>query len=414
MHRLHQALLRQEHASRALAGSVRGAVDRPGVVAIQDAVKKEYSRPEYLIDFCGKQAARRLGIPYTRYRSTKHILNTDLFREAEVINLHNLHGHYFDYHLLPAFSARKPIVWTLHDMWAITGHCAYSYGCERWETGCFDCPLLKGSGREIVEPGPTCFDRTPQVWRQKRRLYRQVKLHVAAPSRWLLGQIERSMLAETAELHLVPNGIDLSVFQPLDRDQARWALEVPRDAKVVLFVAEKVGRGRKGFRYLLDALESIPDAESVRLLTVGAGGVPEDRLRRYRVRNLGALSDERLMCLAYNAADLFVFPTLADNQPLVLIEAMACGTPMVAFDVGGVPELVRHMETGYLAQYRSVEDLLEGIRFLLADDDRRQRMRRRCRQIAEAEYSLALQARRYLELYERAVASHPHAAAGAL
>jgi len=124
------------------------------------------------------------------------------------------------------------------------------------------------------------------------------------------------------------------------------------------------------------------------------------------VRQLGRLSDEHLQRLAFTAADVFVFPTLADNQPLVLIEALACGTPVVSFDVGGVPEMVRHLETGYLARYKDVDDLARGIQMLLKDEDARHRMRLRCRQVAEEEYSLELQARRYMALYKEAIEYH--------
>jgi len=186
---------------------------------------------------------------------------------------------------------------------------------------------------------------------------------------------------------------------------ARQALGIPLEAKTILFAAQSVAHKRKGFQYLLDALDRVRDAESVVLLTMGAKSAASSKLDRFKQRHLGRLSDERLMSLVYSAADLFVLPSLADNQPLVLIEAMACGTPMVCFQVGGLPEMVRHMETGYLAHYKDVQDLTRGIRTLLDDDDLRTRMGRRCRQIAKAEYSLQLQAKRYAELYAHAIAS---------
>jgi len=164
--------------------------------------------------------------------------------------------------------------------------------------------------------------------------------------------------------------------------------------------------GRKGFLYFLQALEKLHDIHSIWLLASGGKVELGEQAKRFKVRQLGHLSDEHLQRLAFTAADVFVFPTLADNQPLVLIEALACGTPIVSFDVGGVPEMVRHLETGYLARYKDANDFACGIQKLLKDDDLRHRMRLRCRKVAEEEYSLEQQARRYAALYEEVVKHH--------
>jgi glycosyltransferase involved in cell wall biosynthesis len=189
---------------------------------------------------------------------------------------------------------------------------------------------------------------------------------------------------------------------------ARQALDIPLDAQVILFVAANISQRRKGFAYLLQALDAIHDTEQIVLLTIGTATSAGERLARFRRRNLGRLSDDRLLALTYNAADLFILPTQADNQPLTLIEALACGTPIVSFDVGGVPDMVRHLETGYLARYKDASDMTRGILTLLEDDDLRARMRQRCREIAQAEYGLDLQVRRHVELYERAIEEHQH------
>jgi len=403
MYRLHQELKRHGHNSRILAGFRTSA--EPDVFKVAEIGEGRRSSLGCLIDALGRRVEAHLGIPYVRYRSTSNIPRSDLFEQTDIVNLHNLHGRYFDYHLLPSFSALKPMVWTLHDMWPLTGHCAYSYDCQRWKTGCFDCSLLREPGRRIVQPPPTRIDRTRQAWRTKRRLYQKANLHIVTPSHWLCRLVQESILAGAASTQCIPYGVDLTVFRPLDRAMSRRALDIPLGASTILFVAHTVSHGRKGFGYLLAALERIPDAESIILLTVGAKGAASRQLDRFKRRDLGTLSDERLMSLAYNAADVFVLPTLADNQPLVLIESMACGTPMVCFDVGGVPEMVRHMETGYLARYKDAEDLARGIQTLLGDDDLREQMSRRCRGIAETEYALGVQARRYVELYEHAIES---------
>jgi glycosyltransferase involved in cell wall biosynthesis len=337
--------------------------------------------------------------------STKRLMGTDLFGWADLLQLHNLHGRYFNYQLLPRISLAKPVVWTLHDMWAFTGHCAYAFDCSRWKNGCHACPLLKKAQRHLVEPGPTRLDRTRSIWRQKRRLYEQSNLHIITPSYWLGAQVKDSILAQAAAVEVIPNGVDLDVFRPVDRRTVRTKLGLPLDAKVILFVAEKLSNRRKGFAALLRALEHLPDSEGLLLLTIGT---VESRglLGRFRCKELGRVNDEGLLGLAYSAADLFVLPTLADNQPLVLIESLACGTPIVSFNVGGVPEMVRHLETGFLAESKDAEHLAHGISVLLHDDELRARMRRRCRDVAVAEYGLELQVERYLALYRRAIEGH--------
>ncbi|MGD8623438.1 MAG: glycosyltransferase family 4 protein [Anaerolineae bacterium] len=406
MYRLHQALGKAGHRSRLLTRTrqVRG----PETYTIQE-VAGSYGG---LLGRLHKELAVRadiwFGIP-NLHGTTKRLLHTDLFRWADVIQLHNLHGRFFNYHLLPRITAAKPVVWTLHDMWAFTGHCAYAYDCRRWQTGCYACPLLVGEQRQLVEPGPTLLDRTRTIWRRKRNLYGQSSLHLVTPSRWLGNLASDSILAQAGEVEVIPNGVDLHTFAPMDPQAARACLGLPAEAKVILFVAEKLSNRRKGFDLLLEALAHLPDLAGLELLTIGTVESRE-ALGRFRCRELGRLDDEGLMSLAYNAADLFVFPTLADNQPLVVLESLACGTPIVSFDIGGVPEMVRPMETGFLADYRDPVHLARGISVLLEDEALCARLGRRCRAIAVAEYGLELQSKRYQALYQRAIEEHRHQA----
>ncbi len=404
MARLRQELERQGHHACSLS-EYRTFLERNVYRMVEVVRGRRRSRDRWL-EAWGQRIAGWLGAPFTRYRSTQYILEWDVFKQADVVNLHNLHGDYFNYHLLPVFSRCKPIIWTLHDMWAMTGHCVYAYDCERWQAGCFDCPLFKGAGRKLVEPPPTPRDWTRQVWNAKQKLYQKSRLYIVTPSQWLCGLAKKSILGGAASIQCIPNGVDLTVFRPIDPSLARQVLGISQDARVILFVAHGLGYKRKGFQYLLDALERIEKPGTTMLLTVGTQGLDSAQLDRFTRRDMGTLADERLMSLIYNAADAFVFPTLADNQPLVLIEAMACGTPMVSFDVGGVSEMVRHMETGYLARSQDAEDMARGIKLLMGDDGLRRRMRQRCQEIAKAEYALELQAQRYLALYEQAVKDH--------
>jgi glycosyltransferase involved in cell wall biosynthesis len=206
-------------------------------------------------------------------------------------------------------------------------------------------------------------------------------------------------------IHHIPNGIDTEAYQPLEAEQCRSLLGIPTGKKVLMFGAQSLKDSRKGGDLLLKALFSLPEslkAETV-LLTLGNGGEAISEAAGMQTLNLGYLSSDRVKAIAYCAADLFVFPTRADNLPLVLQESMACGTPMVSFKVGGIPDLVRPGVTGYLATPEDAQDFCNGIVQLLEDEALRDRMSQQCRAIALAEYPLELQAQRYIELYRQAM-----------
>jgi glycosyltransferase involved in cell wall biosynthesis len=403
MARLHRGLIRQGHESRILARLRRSP--RPNVLTIPEASGMRQSIVDRFLNNARMQLDAWFSLPQV-YGSTKRILHSELFQQADIVQLHNLHGWYFDYELLPQISARKPVIWTLHDMWAFTGHCAYSYECGRWQKGCFDCPLLRGDGRRLVEPRPTLLDRTSQQWQKKRDLYRASRLHVVTPSLWMADQVRRSILGDALDVQCIPNGIDLAVFGPRDQASARQTLGIRQRAKVILFVAAKVIQGRKGLTYLFEALHSMRNTEEVVLLTVGNAGPSRQQLQHYEHLHLGQVADESRLNLAYNAADVYVLPSLADNQPLTVLESLAAGTPVVAFDVGGVPEMITHLDTGYLARYKDATDLAAGISRILDEDGLRVPMRQQCRNSMVERFDLDQQACRYVELYEHAIRTH--------
>lgn len=393
MYRLHQAFQRLGHEAHILAASSQYAEPHVSTIYAHDGKGR-------FVHAAASRLDGWMSLPLVT-RPTKKILDLTVFQQADVVNLHNLHDKYFDYRLLPSFSAQKPTVWTLHDMWAMTGHCAFAYECRRWQSGCHVCPLLQKQNRGLVEPSATYLDRTRSIWQTKRSLYGRSQLHIVTPSIWLLDKVKESILADAVSLQCIPYGIDTNVFRPIDQALARTALDLPLDVHVLLFAADNIDRERKGMDYLIETLKGLDASGSIVLLTMGKKGFSAEALQQFSRRDLGHLSDERLQVLAYNAADLFVFPTLADNLPLVLIEALACGLPSVSFSVGGVPEIVHHMQTGYLARYKDVVDLREGIISLLSDEALRSQMSHNCRQIAESEFALDQQAARYIDLYQR-------------
>jgi glycosyltransferase involved in cell wall biosynthesis len=398
--RLHDALRRRGVRSRMAVGRV--TVGGEDVVAISATMGRprlgDLLRAEQLVPRLGSLVGE-LSLPYP---SSRLLGRTEIFSEADVIHLHNLHGRYFDYRVLRRWSRSHPVVWTLHDMWAFTGHCAYSFDCERWREGCGPCPLFDPRNRGLDEIPQPPWDNTGAEWRRKHALYGATPLAVVAPSRWLLELAKQSVLARHpgTSFHHVPHGVDTDVYRPVPPDHARDVLRLRRDGSILLFSAASLGQERKGLRYLVEALRgpALRDRD-LQVLMLGPtndldGALPQARW-------LGPISDEHLQAVAYSAADLVVVPSLADNQPLTALEAMACGTPVAATKVGGLPELVRDRETGVLFPPRDSGALEASVAQLLDDPQLRRRLSDGARQLVLAHHRLEEQADAYREIYRQ-------------
>jgi len=312
--------------------------------------------------------------------------------ESDVLNLHWIAG-FIDYR---EFFRQVPVglkvVWTMHDMNPFTGGCHYDAGCHRYRQRCGMCPQLGSTSPN---------DFSAQVWSRKKEAFSApaVKhMHLVAPSRWLAGEARQSTLFSAFDVTVIPNGIDTDLFQPRDMRQAREQLRIPQASSVVLFVADSIVERRKGFSFLPEALQSLKSNPDLYFLAVGRGASCVDL--GPRVITLDYVCDERTLSDAYSAADLFVLPSVQDNFPNTALEALACGTPTVGFHVGGIPEIVRNDQTGITVSLGDTQALGKAIEALLGDPGRRATMSSNCRRVAVEEYSLKIQAERYINLYE--------------
>jgi glycosyltransferase involved in cell wall biosynthesis len=328
-----------------------------------------------------------------RFITTANLRNHPLYKEADVITLHCIHEGFLSYLGLP-WLTEKPTVFNMHDMWAFTGQCHYSYECDRWQTGCGNCPY---PGYKLKR------DNTHLEWKLKDWVYRHSKLHIATTGTWMTQKVQQSML-NRFPIQQIPNSVDTTTFTPHNAQDCRLELGLPLDKKILMFGALGLKDPRKGGDLLVEALQALPDslkAETI-LITMGrqealSGNVDIPTF------NFGFVESDERKAKLYAASDLFLFPTRADNAPLVLVESMACGTPMVSFRVGGVPDTVRPEVTGLLAEPESVTDFRDCIVRLLEDDELRQTLRQKCREVAEREYSMELYTQRFVELYQRAI-----------
>jgi glycosyltransferase involved in cell wall biosynthesis len=310
---------------------------------------------------------------------------------ADIWQLHWVAG-FVDYAaFFESVPCKTRVVWTLHDMNTFTGGCHYDGGCGKFARECGSCPALVSRidddlSRHILGRKRAAFDAVEPA-----------RLHFVTPSRWLAECAGRSPLLKGFSCTVIPNGLDTTVFQPRDPHHARERLGIPQGAKVILFLADGANDPRKGYEFLVRALQGAAFSGEVVLLTLGRGNPNE--FRGFRHVQMDAVTDDQLLSFVYSAADVFVAPSLQDNLPNTVLESTACGTPVVAFNTGGIPEGVRHGKTGLLVGLRDVSGLLEALRGILANNTIRAEMSRNCRAVALAEFSTEIQARRYLALY---------------
>jgi glycosyltransferase involved in cell wall biosynthesis len=257
---------------------------------------------------------------------------------------------------------------------------------------CGECPQL-GSNN--------VHDLSRRIWKQKQKIFKRLdpdRLHFVAVSNWMAAEVKRSSLLGRFNVTIIANGLDTDLFSPRNRAVARSALQVPENARVVLFIAHSAVDRRKGFTLLAEAMAGMGGIDDLFLLSLGEGK-PTLKVEIPHL-HLGYINDDRLLSLVYSSADIFAFPSSQDNLPNSIVESMACGTPVVAYDVGGVVDLVRHGKTGLLAPPRDVRALRSAIVELLKDPAKRDEMAAQCRRVAREEYSYQVQVRRHVDLYK--------------
>jgi len=312
--------------------------------------------------YASKQHSRQLKQNPRRADSAYWSLNNSSYPIADVINTFKsdvVHLHWIGDNYLPIQQLSKinaPIVWTLHDMLTFTGGCHYAGDCTAYQKGCANCPqLVDGKLNDISH----------HIMQQKIASWADTPMQIVSPSRWLADCARDSLVLKNKTIDVIPNGIDTTHFKPIDKSSARQAFNLPSDKKLVLFGAfGGTDDPRKGFNYLRDALQLLPQASDVELVVFGSKKQQALDVS-LPVHQVGRLQDEVSIALLYSACDVFVLPSMQDNLPNTLLEALACGTPCVGFDAGGISDLIQHQQNGYLAQVQDVGDLVNGIQWVL-------------------------------------------------
>lgn len=284
---------------------------------------------------------------------------------ADIVYFHWILGGFLNLSgIEEIFKLNKPVIIIMHDMWWITGGCHYSFTCEKYFSSCNNCQMFINQRKN---------DLSAKEFNKKIKLYIKFEnIYFVSPSRWLYDCAKKSKLIKNKPIFYIPNAIDNRLFKPFEKSIAKSILNISEKETVIAFGAVKIDNPYKGWQYLQSALENLKKTwalENISVLIFGSGfnetianEIP------FKTTFLGRLNDDYSINLAYNAADVFVVPSLADNQPTTVMESMCCGTPVVGFNVGGIPDMIQHKENGYLAKYKDSEDLASGIKFCIENN----------------------------------------------
>lgn len=320
------------------------------------------------------------------------------FQQADVIHLHWINqGMLSLKDIRKILRSGKPVVWTMHDMWPCTGICHHARECTHYQQECHHCPYLYGNG--------SSKDLATRTFRKKKKLYDEARITFVACSRWLEARAKKSALLVGHNVLSIPNAINVNLFKPRDKKEARAKLRLPQDGKLILFGSIKISDKRKGIDYLIESCKLLAEKhpelkDTLGVVVFGNQSQLLEKLLPFKVYSLQYVSDEHRLVDVYNAVDLFVTPSLEENLPNMIMEAMACGVPCVGFNVGGIPEMIDHLHNGYVAQYKSSEDFANGIFWALNDPEYHELAEQASRK-AIAKYSENIIAKKYIDVYNK-------------
>ncbi|MFC1848883.1 glycosyltransferase [candidate division CSSED10-310 bacterium] len=356
------------------------------------------------IEVLTDKVMNKLGLQYQYFPfSSRFILKKTRELQPDIISLHNTHEGYFKTALLTELSKMAPIAWTLHDMWSFTANAAHTFGDESWKQ------LRGGKGEKKIYP-PLGLNTGRWLLRQKRRIYRKSNIHLITPSNWLYNLVKQSPVFENKPVVCIPHGINTEIFKKRDKLQCRKMLDLDPKANIIIFTS--AGHPGlcpwKGGQHLVDILKILDEKadRKIIMMFVGKGELSLGiTLKNLSFQSLGFVHNERFMPLLLSAADLFIYPTLADSFGLVLAESICCGTPAISFDVGGVGDIIKNDVSGYLIDAFQVDDFVAQIIELMNNKEKLAALSDSALHFAFKNFDLQQVAKRYFELFESILVS---------
>lgn len=354
--------------------------------------------------YWSKWLSNSLKTPFSLQWFGRSIKNHPEVKSADIIHIHWVnHGFLTPKFLAELDDLEKPIVWTFHDSNAFTGGCHVRYGCENFHRQCGECPILKLSGKD---------DASHKTWLRKQKAYGKMNFHIIAPSQWMANSIKFSSLLGTRAVDVIPNTIETNIFKPYVKTEAKKIFKIKPNKFVLLsgFMPSKNDK-HKGTPYLLEALEILSRKadvknEDIELVIFGNKNTTEPPPFPFKTTFLGTISKDDHLAKCYSAADAFITASLEDNLPNTVMESLACATPVVAFKTGGIPDMVQHLQNGYLAEYENAEDLAEGIAWLYHNPERKQ-IEKQARLSVLTNFAEEIVAAEHIHLYETLLSQQP-------
>jgi glycosyltransferase involved in cell wall biosynthesis len=352
--------------------------------------------------FLPRERNKNIRFLFSLANTGENLANHPLVKEADIIHLHWINAGFLSLRSLKALlNLGKPVVWTFHDMWPFTGGCHYALDCMGYTLECGHCPYLRRPGAN---------DLSHRIWLKKKEIFSTGKFTVITPSRWLKERVRASSLLANADVRTIHNPVDSFLFQPADRERACRSLNLDPGKKYILFGAATTKNVLKGYSFFKEAvgrLAGVADPAQVEIILFGRNKGRDQHAWPLPARHVDFVgSSERLVEL-YSVAHLFVIPSLQDNLPNTILESMLCGTPVVGFNTGGIPELIDHRQNGYLADFKSPDDLAQGMQWILSLEDY-DRFSKETRERTMQRYSKMDAVEAHLQLYS-SLLNQPHA-----
>lgn len=347
--------------------------------------------------YLSKWATKALKTPFSLQWFGKSVINHPEVKSADILHLHWInHGFLSPKFLAELAELDKPIVWTFHDSNAFTGGCHVRYTCENFHQQCGNCPILKISGNN---------DFSHKTWLRKQKAYSKLNFEIIAPSYWMAESVKLSSLLGARKVSIIPNTIETQIFKPYVKTEAKKILKISPEKFVLMsgFMPSKNDK-HKGSDYLIEALHLLArkntiTKENIELVIFGNKPGTEIPNLPFKTTFLGTINKDEHLAKCYSAADAFISPSLEDNLPNTVMESLACATPVVGFKTGGIPDMVKHLENGYVASYKNAQDLADGLEWLYLHDDK-ETIQKEARRTILTQFSETIIAEKHIQLYQ--------------
>lgn len=389
--RLHEALLQNGVDSKMLVRQ-KSSTDKTVFEFTNSPLRKKINLFFFFLELFILKFFKKDGVDFSLPWFGPALHKHPLVKDADIIHLHWVQNSFLTLRSLKKLqSLNKPIIWTLHDMWAFTGGCHYNVDCRKFETSCSECPQLKNT---------SIADFSKSTFKEKQLIY-SAKNIIVTPSNWLAKEAKISTLLKNNKVSVIPYNINFDLFKPIEKNIAKENFGIDTTKKVILFVSMNIEDQRKGFEYFKKSIIELENTienwtNDYEILAIGRNS--DVKHFNTKIHYTGRLSNIEKISMAYAAADVFVAPSTQDNLPNTVIESLACGTPVVAFNIGGMPDMIDSTINGYIAEFDNYKEISKGILYCISNN-----LSDNARNSALSKFQSSEVAKSYVDLYNQSL-----------